>query len=206
MLKLDFQYYICCVRGFNYKKSVQALNHFAAMDGGHLNKMKSIKLIWLADRLHLRKYGRDIYFALPRGPVASTTRDLLERYHQLSKLELNYFDEFLELPEFDRYGYRSIKSPDYNVFSKSDIDILNTIWRRYFDLDQFQLEEYSHQFPEWKKYEHAFANKDISRVQMDFDDFFIDFNEESGLFIEDDETLQIIKEMYHEDMAHTNLC
>jgi uncharacterized phage-associated protein len=46
--------------GFNYKKAIQTLAYFAQKEGGVINKMKVFKLIWLSDRLHLRKYGRPI--------------------------------------------------------------------------------------------------------------------------------------------------
>jgi len=46
--------------GFNHKKAVQTLAYFAQKEGGVINKMKAFKLIWLSDRLHLRKYGRPI--------------------------------------------------------------------------------------------------------------------------------------------------
>ena len=59
----------------SYKKATQALNFFALKKDGKINKMKAIKLIYLADRLHLRKYGRpivgDIYWAMKLGPVGS---------------------------------------------------------------------------------------------------------------------------------------
>jgi hypothetical protein len=36
------------------------LNFFAIREGGRLNRMKAVKLVWLADRLQLRKYYRSI--------------------------------------------------------------------------------------------------------------------------------------------------
>src|SRR5680860_294981 len=52
----------------SYEKATQALNFMATKDGGRISKLKAIKLIFLADRYHLRKYGRpvvgDQYFAM----------------------------------------------------------------------------------------------------------------------------------------------
>ena len=63
------------------RKSTQALNYFAhkAASGRppsrKLNKMKALKLLFFADRYHLRKYGRSVsdcvYFAMKHGPAAS---------------------------------------------------------------------------------------------------------------------------------------
>ena len=45
-------------------------------------KMKALKLVYIADRYHLRKYGRlitnDTYFAMNYGPVPSGTKDIAE--------------------------------------------------------------------------------------------------------------------------------
>ena len=45
---------------FDYKKAVQAINFFARKNGGKITKLEVLKLIFFADRYHLRKYGRPI--------------------------------------------------------------------------------------------------------------------------------------------------
>jgi len=68
---------------FDCRKTTQALNYFAIKAGGTINRMKAIKLVYLADRYHLRKYCRlitnDIYFAMDNGPVASGVKDIAEQ-------------------------------------------------------------------------------------------------------------------------------
>ena len=68
---------------FSHRKATQALNFFAQRAGGSINKMKALKLVYFADRYHLRKYGRpvvgDEYLAMNYGPVASGTKDLWAR-------------------------------------------------------------------------------------------------------------------------------
>lgn len=56
----------------NYRKITQALNYLATKNPDKkINKLKAIKLVWIADRYHLRKYGRpitwDTYEAMPLG-------------------------------------------------------------------------------------------------------------------------------------------
>ena len=105
------------MRGFNYKKAIQALNYFALKNGGSLNKMKAIKLIWLSDRYHIRKSGRtitgDVYFALPYGPVASCTRDILEN-NTLSQEELEYKKSYIEV--INKYNYKSVGEFNSKIF------------------------------------------------------------------------------------------
>ena len=106
------------MRGFNYKKSVQALNILAFKNGGVINKMKAIKLIWLSDRLHLRKFGRTItgddYYALPNGPVPSATRDILESSNFLDDVASDYAKEYIT--EIDKYNYTSVIKANTKVF------------------------------------------------------------------------------------------
>lgn len=185
------------MRGFRYKKAIQALNFFAQKSGGQINKMKALKLIWLSDRLHLRKYGRtitgDIYFALPRGPVASTTRDILEN-NGLSDQEINYSGEFLEMFGYD---YLSKKNVNFRVFSDSDIEVMDIVFEKYHHLDHYQLSELSHVFPEWKRYKSALENGPASRYEIDWNDFFENVDDKYGLFMDQKNYLNLSKEIFH---------
>ena len=186
------------MRGFNYKKAVQALNFFAYTNGNSLNKMKAIKLIWLSDRLHLRKYGRtitgDIYFALPHGPVPSTTKDILcLNSFTLSEDEFMYIDEYLSVVL--KYDYKSIKEPNNNVFSKTDLMVLNDIFDYYGKYDHYELRDISHKFPEWKRWEKKLGSNN-SRFKMDYADFFKDAELIAPIFEESAEELQLIKSIF----------
>jgi len=43
---------------FDYKKAIQVINWFANKTNGQIDKLKLMKLIFLADREHMRRYGR----------------------------------------------------------------------------------------------------------------------------------------------------
>jgi uncharacterized phage-associated protein len=189
------------MRGFNYKKAVQALNFFAAKQPNRpFNNMKAIKLVWLSDRLHLRTFGRaitgDVYFAMPFGPVASTTLDLATENPYLSTDEIVYRNTYLE--KFDLYHYKSIAAPVEKVFSKTDLQVMDTIQRSYGHLREFELSELSHSFPEWIRYKAALESKVSSRFLIDQDDFFIDVNDPAKVFIDDPDSLNITKDIYKE--------
>lgn len=194
------------MRGFNYKKSVQALNLLANLSGGSINKMKAIKLIWLSDRLHLRKFGRTItgdeYYALPNGPIPSATRDVLENSNFIEDSATDYASEYIT--EIDKYNYKSLIEGNYKVFSKSDIDILNTVFSNYGHLDHFALSDFSHNFPEWKKHESALAKKLSSRFPIVPDDFFLNFDDNTGLFVDSEDNLEISKSIFTENLKVVN--
>ncbi|WP_156123549.1 Panacea domain-containing protein [Flavihumibacter sp. ZG627] len=186
------------MKGFNYKKSVQALALIALSEQGVMNKMKAIKLIWLADRLHLRRYGRtitgDTYFALKLGPIASNTRDILEASSFASDEETAYSNNFIK-QEGKNY-YRLIGDFNAKVFSKTDVEVLKMIIAEYGKMDQFDLSDFSHRFPEWKKWELELKRGNPSRYPMEIEDFFIDPVENPKVFQEDPEMLENIKDIF----------
>ncbi|HEX3933086.1 MAG TPA: Panacea domain-containing protein, partial [Puia sp.] len=143
------------MRDFNYKKAVQALNLLAQWSGGALNKMKALKLIWLADRFHLRRYGRPIlqyyYVAMENGPVASATRDILQ-HNKLGVSEdvLKYAENFIS--ENGSYDFKSLNDPNIKVFSKSDVECLKGVFDAYGHLGKYDLRDLTHKFPEWKRW------------------------------------------------------
>jgi uncharacterized phage-associated protein len=183
---------------FNCKKTVQALNYIAKNYGGTVNKMKAIKLIWLSDRLHLRTYGRmitgDSYFALPYGPVPSSTRDILEKSSFLSEEEAEYSSQFLVTGSGKSYSSKG--EPNMRVFSETDISALEDVINAYGKYDQFELSDLSHEFPEWKKWEKALKQKMGTRFNIDVEDFFKDPIEQKPLFKEDLDNLQLVKNLY----------
>jgi len=79
---------------FDYKKATQAINYLAIKEGGRIEKLKLIKLVYFADRYHLRRYGRpminDAYFAMPLGPVGSSVKDIAEFSSFLDETERVY--------------------------------------------------------------------------------------------------------------------
>jgi uncharacterized phage-associated protein len=195
------------MKGFNYKKAVQALNFFALAEGGNINKMKALKLVWLSDRLHLRRYSRaitgDVYFALKNGPVASTTRNLLEDWELdncnhvwgLEALERDYRNAFIEENE-NRYLFNSTNIISEKVFSKTDLEVLHEVYEKYGELNHFELSDLSHEFPEWKPYQTALERGEMTRAEINPMDFFKNYNDNRGLFNDTEEYLSISKEMY----------
>jgi uncharacterized phage-associated protein len=188
--------------GFNYKKSVQALNYFATKSGGTINKMSALKLIWLSDRLHLRKYCRpilnDTYFALNYGPVASHTKDLIEGTSFLSEEESKYREQFIAIA--DKYYYKSIGAIDKKVFSASDLQVMDDVYSVFGNFNQFELSEESHKYPEWKRFESHLKSKSSSRFEMNYEDFFLDSDQiENSIFKLDHTSLELAKDLFIEN-------
>lgn len=186
--------------GFNYKKSVQALNYIANVNGGSCNIMQAIKLIWLADRLHLRTYARvitnDSYFALPYGPVPSITFDILKENRNLDPIFLEYSSGFLE--KNGEYTFKSISAPNLRVFSDTDLECLELILEKFGKFTWDELSYLSHSFPEWLRFKDKIENSANKSFRMDISDFFINYLEPSGLFNDNEEDIKIVKDVYNE--------
>ena len=196
---------------FHYKKAVQSLNYFARLSGNKLNRMKALKLIWLADRLSLRKYGvtitGDTYFALENGPVPSGTRDVLQAnvYFEESETVIEYAKKYIDESKEDKFDFISLTEVDTKVLSKANIEILEIIFKNVGHLSKYQIRDISHSFPEWKKFENDLNTKSISRGQMNIDDFLINVSEFDGLFEDSDENLNLTKEIINEELRMKSL-
>jgi len=161
---------------FNLRKATQALTFFALKEGRVMNKMKALKLFYLADRFHLRKYGRlisnDIYFAMEYGPVPSSTKDIAENSAFLSGKERSYSEHYIK--PVDAQNYKAVSAYDADALSASDLEALEHVWKNFGRYDQFKLVDITHEFPEWKK--HKIALEIDPRIEMDL----FDFLDESG--------------------------
>lgn len=159
---------------FNYKKATQALNFFACEQGGRINKLKALKLVYFADRYHLRKYGRPItnddYWAMKYGPVPSGTRDVsaLNREY-LDDREIAYASSFIRS---SGHGLVSLKPVDDAFLSESDTEALGFAWAAFGAMKEFDLAQITHAYPEWRKHEEALEID--SRIHMHLEDFLED--------------------------------
>lgn len=157
---------------FAHRKATQMLNFFALEQSGKINKLKALKLVFFADRYHLRQYGRPIsndrYLAMNFGPVASSCKDLAEMSDFLGTEEKRYAEQYLEPNGHD---YQSKSDSDHSEFSETDLEALEFVWNEYGPRGEFELANLTHQFPEWKQHEARLQSPDESRVPMRYTDF-----------------------------------
>jgi len=184
----------------SYKKATQALNFFAHKKDGKINKMKAIKLIYLADRLHLRKYGRpiigDIYWAMKLGPVGSRAKRVAE-LDSMPEEVFSYVKKYIRPVDERKHNIESLKQVELDLFSKTDLECFEEVYKKFADKDQYELRDITHQYAEWKKHERALkAGK--KRVLMNYDDFFSDTQKGDSLFGQSKTDLNLAKESFDE--------
>lgn len=107
------------------------------------------KLLFLADRYHLRMYGstitHDTYYAMKWGPVPSNTRTALGAN---SNSEVH--KKLNEYIEWEGDGFSLIQEPDLDEFSISELEALNAAIKLHQEHPtEGNLVDLTHKFPEW---------------------------------------------------------
>jgi uncharacterized phage-associated protein len=144
------------------KTAIEAV-HYLLSKFDTCDKIKIYKLIFLADKCHLTRYGRsithDTYFAQRHGLVGYMLKDILSFSPDV--VEDNLFNEvnkFIEKIQKDTFKSKIIEGYSYFKLSKSDKDALDYVFLHFGHINQWDLSEYSHKYPEWKQYEEELKN------------------------------------------------
>jgi len=157
----------------DYKKITQVLNYIAQKSGGEVNYMKALKLLYFAERLHLRKYGRlisgDVLVAMKNGTLGSQTRDIAKLSDYLPHVVYEYAEN--KLKRKDDYSIEA-NCADKDHLSETDIECVDKVLGILGDKDQFELAELTHKLPEWKKHEYEIEEDGIPVVSIDLLDLF----------------------------------
>lgn len=190
---------------FNLKKWVQVINFFAKKEQEKtwvaIDKLKILKLVWIADRLHLRKYWKlivwDTYFAMKLWPVASWIKNICDKNETfLPKNANTYINTYLQ--KFQN-KIRSRKEIDLLQFSDSNIEVLTQVYEKFWNNNSFNLVDFTHYYPEWTKFKHKLESWEIIQAQMDYLDFFENTPAQNQIFDIDEEHLEISKDIFKEN-------
>lgn len=126
---------------------------------GQADKLKLVKLVYLADKYHLLHHGRlitgDRYFAMKNGPVGSATLNVLNLDpERLSEEELAEAGRFFECGTGSPHSIiaRSVAC-GFEMLSDSDKSALDFIAKEFGNRRTWDLVDYVHELPEWKMHE-----------------------------------------------------
>lgn len=188
---------------FDYKKATQAINYLTRKEGGQIDKLKLIKLVYLADRYHLRRYGRpivnDAYLAMPLGPVGSSVKDIAELSGFLDETERAYAVQYIERSAGPNKVV-SKKNTETDVFSESELEALEFAFNEFGNQSAASLVNVTHRYPEWDKFKSALESKETTREPMSYTDFFNDPSNGAGdKFALSGVMLAASKELFEED-------
>jgi len=143
------------------------------------SKFVLCKLIFLADFIHIAKYGRPIvggrYNALPNGPVPSEALELMNSLEQKKETPTFFWKlgDIHQLFQFELDGHPRFiptSEPDMSVFSKSDIEVLDYIVQNFGNRPVSYLWRYTHNRSAYIKATER--EPDSRNPVMDYEDFF----------------------------------
>lgn len=134
---------------FKYDKTIQAVAFLLRRETSkEMNYMRLIKILYIADRESIKLTGRPItgdrVAAMPQGPVLSELYDLIKGTHLRSP-------ELARFIQKDEYKIRLVEDPGLANMSRFDIETIEKVAEEYRALDEWDLVELTHNFPEWRK-------------------------------------------------------
>jgi uncharacterized phage-associated protein len=168
-----------------YEKIVELLLYLAHKRP-NADHYQAVKFLYLADKEHLNRYARPItfekYCALPFGPVASNALNLLKGH--AGTLERFGISELpFEIEKLDKIIY--IKAPkravNYEVFSKSDIEVFDQIIKEYGHLSFGDLYNITHSH---FAYKNAWSLRSNNSHPISYDDM-MEESPKKASFIDD---------------------
>lgn len=136
------------------------------------DKIKLVKLLYLADKYHLIRYGRTItdddYYAMPYGPVGTTVKDVLSiDSFNMSEKGFKYSSKLLEKIDKNHFQANSNARVTFDMLSDTDKEALDYIIEHFGRMTSWELKDYTHKYPEWYKYENLFRNNLTRRERIE---------------------------------------
>ena len=150
---------------FNQKKAAHAAAVFLRLGGQKMSYLKLIKLLYLLDRTALERWGRpvtgDRYVSMKLGPVLSNVRDLI-----VWEQPRNQSDVWHHLiQKVGTYDVELKKAVEPDSLSQRELDLIQEVAKKFGHMGKFQIAEYTHTLPEWKK-----PGNDNSSSPLEYED------------------------------------
>lgn len=143
--KYDSSYpsFLAPLVGFRSRKAAQICAHFAVRSDGIIEKLKLIKLVYLAERAFLAEIHRpmlfDELFSLPHGPICSSTLNGID-----GEIHEQIWDDFIQRNGNAIVALKKFTRDDFDEISDAELDILEQVWDEFGQMTASQLRNYSH--------------------------------------------------------------
>jgi len=154
---------------FREDKATQAASRIIDREGGVINIMKLVKLLYLTDREALIQWGRpitfDAYYSLPRGPIVSNTLDLINDVVPFAD-GTSYWHTYIS--ERRNNSVSLIGKTPNDMLSEAEESLIDEIYHRFGNKSEWDLVDLTHDLPEYRK------PPDGSRLPIDIADILTD--------------------------------
>lgn len=132
---------------FNERKATEAAAHLLTLRGGQMHYLKLLKLLYIADREALQRWGipisHDNYASMDHGPVLSQTYNLIRDGGS------RFWSEHISAP-FGDYEIALTLKPETQKLSPIEEKLLDEIYAQYGHSNRWDLVDKTHAFPEWQ--------------------------------------------------------
>jgi uncharacterized phage-associated protein len=150
----------------NRDRALATAEYLLSRLGPEYYYMSLLKLIFFADRYHIRKYARpvtsDTYYAMEQGPVASF---LLNVFH-------GKFPAITEIKPGNDYTVKLVKKSNrLEWLSKSDIEAIEFSIKHFAKFNKWDLVDITHAYPEWRRYKKEFEDDEAASEPVYIEDF-----------------------------------
>jgi uncharacterized phage-associated protein len=135
---------------FKEAKATQAAAHLLKLRGGRMKYLKLVKLLYLADREALLRWGQplttDHYVSMEYGPVVSRTYALISNEPQPGAPSF-WRDHIATVEDWD---VQLVHDPSDDELSLAEESLLNEIFEKHGHKNRWRIVDETHKFPEWK--------------------------------------------------------
>jgi len=133
---------------FDERPAADAAGYLLTLHGGTMNYMRLIKLLYVAERESLSRFGRPIlgdrYVSMKHGPVLSHVYDLVMTDPPEGPWARH-------IQRFRPHAVSLRAQPRLDSLSRADLQILTEVAELYQKFDQFHLRNMTHEeFEEWQ--------------------------------------------------------
>ncbi|QBY02346.1 DUF4065 domain-containing protein [Rhodophyticola sp. CCM32] len=138
---------------YDPQKAAQTVAFFAMQEGGSINVLKVVKLVYLADRESVRTRGHPIQdearVSMPHGPVNSVTLNYLNGAYR----DDGGWSEYLRDRANNDVGVvqKDLTTDHLSSLSEGDLEMLESTWDQFGHFDRFDLADWTHNhIAEWQ--------------------------------------------------------
>jgi len=132
---------------FDEVKATQAAAYLLKLRGGQMHYLKLIKLLYLADRTALLRWGipitTDRYVSMDHGPVVSRIYNLIT-----DETPKPVWAEFVSAP-LGEYEVQLLKEAPTDRLSRAEEKLLSETFEKFGRMNRWDLVDYVHTLPEW---------------------------------------------------------
>lgn len=161
---------------FNERKVAQMAAFLLTKRGGRMSHLKLMKLLYLADREAMSRYGTPIsgdrVVAMPHGPVLSMTLNLMDGDVESSP---DGWDTWISDKESHELSLKtSVPQDALDELSPADLEVLEEIWGRFGHMSRWEIRDYTH------KHCHEWRDPNGSSMPIAYDDVFMALGRTKG--------------------------